>query len=308
RSETHPQPDDTKFPFEKLPTELRLMVLQFTMPQHGLPPAASPCVISHRPTNIREYGISLTQLKEEDIVPTSLFRVSKWISAQALHIFNRTVYMHINISVAMIITGSEATIGLFLSQMSARQVQHMKCMRSYQINLRLPGGLTHKRAEYRQWLKERLRLTCDALMRNKDLQQLVVTFPCLCLLPSGVGWASQALSDSMDDLAPLERLHVVKPVTYLPAQETFTTTDVRICHQPGCLQLAHHVQAHMSRLDGEEPNDREKKWKRIKAIASLPRGSSHAGSLVKSFYRHLDSDSPEKLDARAEYTMEKLER
>ncbi len=125
---------DTSFPFEKLPTELQLMILRFTMPQHGVRAFSSPLRM-HDPAYESARQARLNELQQEDTVPMGVFCTNKLISAQALHVFNHEVYFHFNLTRRTINSFREEYSGRFPCQVSHRQLQILDSVRNVQINL-----------------------------------------------------------------------------------------------------------------------------------------------------------------------------
>lgn len=84
----------TSFPFEKLPPELRLKVLRFAMPQHGLRPLPLPSDFDeHDPTCLEYVGA----LRREQSTPLNLFWVNRWISTEVLKILHGEAVFRIDI-------------------------------------------------------------------------------------------------------------------------------------------------------------------------------------------------------------------
>ena len=132
--DTCTQSHDVSFPFEKLPTELRLMILRFIILPHGLRAFASP-LSNDDPAYEPARRARLKHLREEDVVPTGVFRTTKWISAMALHIFDKEFCVHFNILATTINCRWEEYRGPFSSQISARQSQLLSRTNNYQLNL-----------------------------------------------------------------------------------------------------------------------------------------------------------------------------
>ena len=313
--DTCTQSHDVSFPFEKLPTELRLMILRFIILPHGLRAFASP-LSNDDPAYEPARRARLKHLREEDVVPTGVFRTTKWISAMALHIFDKEFCVHFNILATTINCRWEEYRGPFSSQISARQSQLLSRTNNYQLNLggwlalfeyemdpRVQAGTTVSS----RLLKESLRQICDALAKNRDLRRLVVTMPCLCTVTNGQSWTSQVLSGTLDYLSPLQRLRLVESVRLLPTPGFQSNSDIQICRQPACSHFVDCVRAQMGCPRGEELTDRERKWKKIKAIGNLAPESTPARHLLVECWEHLDEGSPEEFNAYTEDVMRLLE-
>ncbi|KAL8774125.1 MAG: hypothetical protein Q9209_001233 [Squamulea sp. 1 TL-2023] len=291
----------TFFPFEKLPMELKLMVLRFTIPKHGLRSLALPLGFTNAVLKSTEHAY-VKQMREEDAVPTGLFQTSKWISAQTRNIFTCEVYLHIDVYPLKTWCYGKESSGPFFSQLSAEQTVLMKRMRKYKINIRGWDGLSmdNKVLSYRL-LKENLRDVCDGLMENENLQQLTFSIPCLCSAPSVDGHlrTSEALPTTLEYLSPLARLRVLQPVTFFPAHSS--DPDAQPCRRPICLQLVHSVQAQMNHLNGKELEFRESWWKWIKATQTQIASSADACRLLGKFWDALEAGNDEEFAARAKY-------
>ncbi|KAL9029694.1 MAG: hypothetical protein Q9180_006999 [Flavoplaca navasiana] len=269
-SDTQAKSADSSFPFEKLPTELQLMILRFTMPHHGLRAFSSPLSM-HDPVYKSARKARLEELQQEDTAPTGVFRTNRSISAQALHIFDSEVYVHINVTMRTISCLREEYRGRFPCQVSPRQSHILGSVSNVQINLAGWFGPTEidygifqidVKRSYRL-LKESVRQICDAITKNQNLQRLIVTLPCHCCLMNIAQPATQLLAYTLDYLTPLKRLCVAHTVNLLPTAGFESSPEVVVCLQPACSYLADTLQAQLSQLSGEElTSERE----RVEAI------------------------------------------
>ncbi|KAL8778727.1 MAG: hypothetical protein Q9213_007280 [Squamulea squamosa] len=302
----------TFFLFEKLPTELKLMVLRFTMPKHDLRSRALPLGSTNAVLRSAQQAYVKQPREEEDAIPTRLFQTSKWISVQARNIFTCEVYLHIDVYPLKTCCYGKESSGPFFSQLSAEQAVLMKRMRKYKINIRGWDGLfidNNESALFSYHLvRENLREVCDGLMKNENLQQLIFSIPCVCSAPNADGHLQtpQALSTTLAYLSPLTRLRVAEPVTFFP--EHRFDPDAQPCCRPICQQLAHSVEAQMSHLDGEELDLRESMWKRIKATQKLIASPAYARRVIGEFWFVLKDDNDEEFVARANGIIRRLER
>ncbi|KAL8876179.1 MAG: hypothetical protein Q9192_008910, partial [Flavoplaca navasiana] len=181
------------FPFEKLPPELQLEVVRFTMPPTGLRPGSRDNApqIQDDPTDADK--LDRYVLKGER-VPVRLFRVSKAMSAMALSIFHKEVPLHVDVSKWAIWHFQGEPLDwdeddLFPCQLQIRERPQFKHAQNYHINVILDDrwfAVIDEENDYsafQRYMKERLRLVCDALANNNAIQTLTVTIPCLCCLP-----------------------------------------------------------------------------------------------------------------------------
>ena len=288
------------FPFEKLPPELQLEVVRFTMPPTGLRPGFRDNApqMQDDPTDTNK--LDRFVLKGER-VPVSLFQVSKAMSAMALSIFYKEVPLHIDVSTWTIWHFQEDPWDwyeddLFPCQLQIREIPQFKHAQNYQINVILDDRWfavmdeEWNYSDFKRSVKERLRLVCDALANNNAIQTLTVTIPCLYCLPKrgngstsvisvpskmsshSHGSVSPACPGVVDFLSPLTRIKVAKRVTYsailLDGANQFQADGPLIpCKRLECKDLAHSLEQSMGCLDGRELNHEEREWKRIKEVA-----------------------------------------
>ncbi|KAL8840176.1 MAG: hypothetical protein Q9176_004024 [Flavoplaca citrina] len=314
-SDTQAKSADTSFPFEKLPTELQLMILRFTMPQHGLRAFSSPLPM-HDPAYESARQARLEELQQEDTAPTGVFRTNRSISAQALHIFNSEVYLHINPTMRTInCLREEHYCGSFLCQVSPRQSHILGSVSNVQINLGSWLGATEidfgivqmdAKRSYRL-LKETLRQICDAMTGNPNLQRLIVTLPCHCFLMNIAQPATQLLAYTLDYLTPLRRLCVAHTINLLPTAGFGSSPEVVVCRRPACSHLANTIQTQFTRLSGEELTCAEEKWKQIKAIANFKPNRNSVEIAVITFWQQLLADNHQDFKKIMDHTLARLQ-
>ncbi|KAL8878503.1 MAG: hypothetical protein Q9198_003698 [Flavoplaca austrocitrina] len=313
-SDTQAKSADTSFPFEKLPTELQLIILRFTMPQYGLRAFSSPFPM-HDPAYKSARKARLEELQQEDTAPTGVFRTNRSISAQALHIFNSEIYVHINLTIRTINCLREEYRGHFSCQISPRQSHILGSMSNVQINLGGWLGATEiafgivkmdVKRSYRL-LKESLRRICDAMTKNRNLQRLIVTLPCHCCLMNIALPATQLLAYILDYLTPLRRLRVAHTVNLLPTAGFVSSPEVVVCRQPACSHLANTIQTQFIQLSGEELTSRERKWKQIKDIANFEPNHNSVEIAALTFWQQLLADNQEDAEKIMDHALARLQ-
>ncbi|KAL8651844.1 MAG: hypothetical protein Q9226_004517 [Calogaya cf. arnoldii] len=268
------------FPFEKLPVELQLMVIQFAMPQKGLRFQRQDRRYYNATRGTQRWWYSWTRL--EDHVPTGLFLTNHYLSAIALDSLHREVYMHVGVSFAAVnifdqempLSGlSEIGPGL-PSRVPADKMLYFTSMRRYRLNIRFgdywdngdPADFSAHR-DLLSLLQENLRLTSDMLAENPDIQRLTVTFPCQCARPRGT---PPKIPKPEQYLTIIKRIKVRQPAVFIPAHGP-DAAEADLCTKPECLHLAQSMQSALEHLNGEALSHREETWKRVKAI-KRPRG------------------------------------
>ncbi|CAL8574051.1 hypothetical protein XPA_000024 [Xanthoria parietina] len=253
------------FPFEKLPAELQLMVIRFTMPQSGLRFQREDGRYHNATRGQRKRWYSWT--RQEDSVPTALFLTNHHLSAIALDTLHRDVFMHIGVSneVLSIFDQTLATHD-FPGRVPADMMHYFTSMRSYRLNIRIgelhPRYMTNyilSRGMYQflhLGLKARLELVSDMLAENPDVQRLTVTFPCCCTRPQAPN-VPPIIPLTEDYLTILKGLKVGRSVQFVPAHGPDFQAEADLCNKPDCLDLARTFQASMGRLTGESRRHRE---------------------------------------------------
>ncbi|KAL8765171.1 MAG: hypothetical protein Q9209_007670 [Squamulea sp. 1 TL-2023] len=305
------------FPLEKLPPELQLEIIAYAMPQNGL--RLNRLVRTYdesTPGTCKSY----CKLCPEDSVPTGLFRANKYISAMALNIFHNTVCMHISVSPENISVFDRWVPALSLpSRAPANKMQYFTSMRGHRLNLRLEDSRFPRPSRnavsgkpfYRtiSEVKEQVRFVSDLLSENPDVQQLTVTFPCICAIPimpdaPPVQWITNYY------LAPLKRLRVAQPVLFIPAHGPSVQAEEDICDKPECLQLAQQMQSSMGHLKGEDLSYREKTWKDIKAMkrptGQWTQSEAEHFKCLKRFWLNFEAVDDTDFDILARRTVQRM--
>lgn len=253
------------FPFEKLPAELQLMVIRFTMPQNGLRFQREDGRYYNATCGERKRWCSWT--RQEDSVPTALFLTNHHLSAIALDTLHRDVVMHIGVSHQVVsIFDQRIPTDHHPRRVPADMMHYFTSMRSYRLNIRIGGPgppymtkLLLSRGLYHflyLGLKSRLELVSDLLAENPDVQRLTVTFPCCCTRPQAPN-VPPIIPLTEDYLTILKRLKVGRPVKFIPAHGPDFQAEAELCKKPECLDLAQTFQASMGRLTGEALLHRE---------------------------------------------------
>lgn len=264
------------FPFEKLPMELQLHVLRFTMPQYGIRPRLRP----HMPHGYYDDSdiASSRRVREGDLIPVYLFQVSKWISTQALAIFHE-VFLHTDVYPRNpYFLGWFDCSTEFPSYLLFAEVLYFKRMRNFHLNIRYDNPswkVARALSTYGDngaLVKERVRTVADVLSTNENIRSLTVTIPCQCTLKDTEIPFQVAERTILDSLQPLKRLRVAESVRIVPSFVNGTRESRPYCTRSNCQRLAQKTKASLGQLVGEELSDKEETWKLLKA---MPRPSSH---------------------------------
>ena len=280
----------SKFTFEKLPTELKLMIVQFAMPQHGLRPMCR-FTRSQERHNATDNKLWYKKHQREGL-PTSLFYTNKWLSAAAL----ATAYQHVPFCINIYPWGirfhdrsiycvnfkrtppsSSVQTYHFRSHICFEELRQFRFMRSYRLNILHDASWKQnctqedRDATYTRdcrIFKEQLRLISDSLAVNDNIESLSISVPCCC--SSRVDHqAGEPYFRTLESLMPLRRLRVTKPVVLRAVYDNgFDGLKgdmwLNACSRPGCPHLAEVFQASLGHLDGEQLTHEEETWKRIK--------------------------------------------
>lgn len=283
-----PAPEASSFPFERLPTELKLIIVHFAMPPHGLRPQSTlcplrgTCTLSDKlqSTTDREFWYNK---HERWGLPTGLFYTNKWLSSTALAITYQHLPFYINIYPWGIMYHPQTLLFRhhFRSHISFQQLPQFRFLRNHRLNIMYDAGwyddYRDKHQEDRDLyltaickiFKEQIRFVSDSLSANDNLESLSISVPCLCCL-AGKG-EMEAYSQTLNFLMPLQRLRVAKPIVLEAVRDNgFDGLEgdvwLNLCSEPECQHLAEIVQASLHHLEGEQISEEEETWKRIKAM------------------------------------------
>ncbi|CAO1599601.1 hypothetical protein XANCAGTX0491_003320 [Xanthoria calcicola] len=253
------------FPFEKLPAELQVTVIRFTMPQNGLRFQREDRKYYKTTRGRRKRWYSFT--RQEDSVPIALFLTNHHLSAIALDTLHRDVFMHIGVSNEVVsIFDQRIPTDDYPHRVPADKMHYFTSMRSYRLNIRIgelgPPYMTDyvlSRGAYQYLnlgLKARLELVSNTLAENPDLQRLTITFPCCCTRPQAPN-VPPIIPLTKSYLKILKRLEVGRPVKFIPAHGPDFQAEADLCKKPECLDLAQTFRTSMGRLTGEALRHRE---------------------------------------------------
>ncbi|KAI4247643.1 MAG: hypothetical protein LQ352_006105 [Teloschistes flavicans] len=307
RSAMFPQP--RHFPFEKLPQELRLHILEFAKPQQGFLPL--PEVSDTMNWDLAHDGNSIKTAPSEDVRPESILLTNKWISTEArkllrksaihyitldafrVHYLDRTLYLVDQFPIEPEIPFKVAVRGLpvgiscedlsnnltFPNHLLFTRMPFFRHMRHYHLDLSFDSpkwSLPHvELSSAMLHLQETIRTLADALSMNEDIKSLEVAIPCECYIRKTYVYGqshmySYAISDLLEYLDPLSRLSVEDPVEFV-AYSDIDRRGARVsCPKVSCRRLAHMVTAELGHLRGASLTETEERWKWLKTLPRAP--------------------------------------
>ncbi|KAL8925033.1 MAG: hypothetical protein Q9208_003717 [Pyrenodesmia sp. 3 TL-2023] len=273
----------TPFPFKKLPPEVRSTILRLLIPDDRT-----------RPLHLREHDwndehdcyytddFATPECEAAaDSIPTSLFRVDKQISAEALRLFHNQTFFRMDVTPFGISARGGVTRELhsFSSHEVLAAWKAFQCMRNYHINVKsssvceifdpkamdiFSDPYTYENGAER--IKEWLRLVCDELLANDVIQNLTITAPCKCA-QKAAGLVPKDESTIADLFAPFKRIRLPNSVVISLHNDRKKKQGIQDpCRRPGCLSLAQTLQAGIGRLQGEPLSEREATWKAVKLL------------------------------------------
>ncbi|KAL8661341.1 MAG: hypothetical protein Q9202_005706 [Teloschistes flavicans] len=310
RSAISPQP--RHFPFEKLPQELRLHILEFAKPQQGFLPL--PEVSDTMNWDLAHDRNSIKTAPSEDVRPLSLLLTNKWISTEArkllrksathyitldafrVHYLDRTLYMVDQFPIEPEIPFKVAVRGLplgiscedlsnsltFPNHITFTRMPFFRHMRHYHLDLSFDSpkwSLPHvELSSAMLHLQETIRTFADALSMNKEIRSLEVAIPCECYIEKTYVYGhrinSYAIWDLLEFLDPLRRLSVEDTVAFV-AYGDIDRRGARVsCPKISCRRLAHVVTEELGHLRGASLTEIEERWKWLKTLPRPPRISN----------------------------------
>ncbi|KAI4131407.1 MAG: hypothetical protein LQ338_001234 [Usnochroma carphineum] len=286
------------FSFEKLPPEIRSMIFRFLMPDDRT-----------RPLHSREYDWNdkydcyftedfVERVASAAAIPTSLFRVNKAVSAEALRLLHNETFFRMDITPFGVYGrgGSTKYLSSFTNHKVLAKWKAFKCMRNYHLNLKSSSirETFHPRAEdiYRdprtyedgaERIKEWLRLICDELVANGIIQNLTITAPCKCAQKA----ARRVPKDErtmVDLFSPLKRISLPNSVSISLHDDRKKRKGIQdSCRKAECLGLAQTLQASIGRLQGEPLSEREATWKEIKSLKQRDESMMKNGARMNGY-------------------------
>ncbi|KAI4194892.1 MAG: hypothetical protein LQ350_007511 [Teloschistes chrysophthalmus] len=202
----------TSFPFEKLPEELRLRVLEFTLPEHGFRPLPAEWDTPHQ-------GY-INDVRQSDFATENLILANKWISAEMRNLIRKRATQYIILTCARVRFLDQRLVlaDTFHSHLTFARLPFFREMQHYYLDLGLGKRyaiyLTYEMERYRLAFKEHLRTIADALSMNEDIRSLTIAVPCHCNIDISDNSSPVELTGSTisDFLAPLKRIRVRDPV------------------------------------------------------------------------------------------------
>ncbi|KAI4088669.1 MAG: hypothetical protein LQ344_005907 [Seirophora lacunosa] len=290
------------FPFEKLPPEIRAMIVRFSLPDDRAQP------LHFREENWNKehdcsfndyFGILQQREARAEVIPVSLFRVNKALSAEAIRVFHNETYFRIDVDPFEIHTRGAVARRLesFTNHAVLAEWTPFKYMRNYHLNIKpsfsavvqwfdpvvmnifeIPCPYEDSTETIREWL----RLVADELMSRGIIRNLTITAPCNCALKAA-GQVPRNVSTVDDLLAPLKRICVPGSVSISFHHDKWEKQgDQNPCRKPGCLSLAQRVQASIGRLEGEPLSEREAAWKEVKSFKRHDGGMRKYGDYMEA--------------------------
>ncbi|KAL8832650.1 MAG: hypothetical protein Q9170_004790 [Blastenia crenularia] len=275
------------FPFENLPMELQVKIIQEAIPHKGLLPK----------TSLRLYNRD-HKSQYNNFIPGNLFRVNKLISSEAQSMVQKEVSLiiEVNLNVISVLRTEFIDLSEFWSHNELSHIQHFAKLRNFQIRLMVhdknPWQNVNQECFPQHEYRERMRLICDTLSTfNKDIHRLVIEIPCFCSLTVGYK-VSFVQAKLLNLLSPLRQLKVAHAVTFKIMHQNDDENDLRtgVANSMDAAHLVGGLESLYSRLVGEELSVPERIWKNIKTEGRevLSCGGSSAEKRLRRLFQVLN--------------------
>ncbi|KAL9576319.1 MAG: hypothetical protein Q9212_007202 [Teloschistes hypoglaucus] len=262
--------ETTAFPFEKLPEELRLRVLEFALPEYGFLPRSARY---HTPS---QHYIGV--VRESDFTAENLILANKWISTEMWNLIRKraTHYIVLTCDKVRFLHQTLVLADKFHSHLTFARLPFFRDMQHYHLDLDLGTShsiyKTYESRRSRLSFQEHLRTVADALSMNEDIRSLTVAVPCHCSIEKFSNDSHQVeltSSNISDLLAPLKRIRARDPIQLIPYNESSRREYRLPCPRAKCLRLAQLLTAELSHFSGESLTDAEERWKWRKTLLRL---------------------------------------
>ncbi|KAL8637063.1 MAG: hypothetical protein Q9228_005626 [Teloschistes exilis] len=250
------------FPFEKLPEELRLRVLEFTLPENGYRPLPAEWDTPHQ-----DY---IDYVRKSDFVTENLMLANKWISTEMRNLIRKRATQYIIFTCAKVRFLDQKLVlaDTFHSHLTYARLPFFREMQHYYLDLDL-GKIQsirqiYNRRRFQLSFQEHVPTLADAL-------SLTIAIPCRCHVENSE--ASVPVDPTCTKistfLAPLKRIRVRDPVQFI-AYTGVGRRESRVqCQRFKCLRLAQTMMAELGQLRGERLIEAEEKWKWRKTLLHL---------------------------------------
>ncbi|KAL8832489.1 MAG: hypothetical protein Q9170_004860 [Blastenia crenularia] len=238
----------SSFPFEKLPAELRLNVLRYAMPRHGLRPLPLPSDFDNEQLACVEY---VAALRQEQSTPLNLLRVGRQIASEARTIIDEEVVLRIDVGpTGILLLGTEiGNLHRLRSRTFPEVFTLLKSMRNYEIFVSIHQDQFREVAADPRGrfsaccfkTKEWLRVLCDTISTNEQIETLVVNIPGVCTLRQLIVLNDDPRPEISSMITPLARLRVKKSITFTPHYDSFHKELRNRCSRfgdPECYKMA----------------------------------------------------------------------
>ena len=282
------------FPFEKLPPEIRLMVYHMMMPDDRTQPLHEQESDWNDEYDTTFAGDYYVEPKQSEVVPTSLFRMNKMISAETLALFRNEYSFRMDITPFGIHARGHCT-----KEDGGYHYSHLKQLsswrpfdnhRNFHLNLRSDAvrwaqysnqdPLSYREGHYN--VKEWLRLVCDELSIRPPIQNLSITAPCRCALANRLPKDKTLI---LDLFTPLKRICVLNQVSLSLHYDRKSRGIQYPCARAACGKLRSKIQVSLGRLEGEPLDAHESTWKELKDLRYHDKEAEKKGGQAEGYTR-----------------------